>query len=191
MCPLFSLALGFALCWREQDSSHIQLLLLQVSKDLSTQCCVGLNSFHISKVFFVIKGARDFFLNESGDFGEKYIATIEKKRLGGRRGLGINRKQYFFFWSDFARWRLCWEEENLPILLVCLIRKLLKCNCSWNVTESTSNGSKKCLFVCFFQKRSLCQTSHIIISLYYYATSTEPKTNISHSGKMTMCVYMN
>lgn len=44
----------------------------------------------------MIKGARDFFLNESRDFGTKYIATIEKRRLGGGGGLGINRKQDFF-----------------------------------------------------------------------------------------------
>ena len=44
----------------------------------------------------MIKGAGDFFINESRDFWTKYIATIERKRLGGRRGTGINPEEAFF-----------------------------------------------------------------------------------------------
>lgn len=44
----------------------------------------------------MIKGSRDFFINESRDFGTKYIATVEKKRLRGRRGTGNQREAGFF-----------------------------------------------------------------------------------------------
>lgn len=70
--------------------THPSTLLLQVSKYLSTHCHIDLKSFHIAKVFFVIKGARDF-INER-DLGAKYIATIEKKSLGGRSRTGSRPK---------------------------------------------------------------------------------------------------
>lgn len=44
----------------------------------------------------MIKGARGLFINESRDLGTEAIATIDKERLGKRRGTGNQPKAGFF-----------------------------------------------------------------------------------------------
>lgn len=75
------------------------------------------------------------------------IVTTEKKRLGGWRGTGSQVKAGFFFLVRLCKTKTRLERGISSHSLVCLIRKILKCNWNSNGMESISNGSKECFSI--------------------------------------------